>query len=63
MEEKLVIKNFGPVESLEIDDLTFTIFIGSQGSGKSTVAKVLTICRDHNWYLHILDNSNDVLTR
>ena len=62
MEEKLVIKNFGPVESLEIDVRTFTIFIGSQGSGKSTVAKVLTICRDHNWYLHILDNSNDVLT-
>lgn len=33
MEEKLVIKNFGPVESLEIDVRTFTIFIGSQGSG------------------------------
>lgn len=62
MEEKLVIKNFGPVKDLEIDVRTFTIFIGSQGSGKSTVSKVLTICRDHNWYLHILDNSGDVLT-
>ena len=61
MEEKLIIKNFGPVKDLEVDVRTFTIFIGSQGSGKSTVSKVLTICRDHNWYLHILDKSKDVM--
>lgn len=61
MEEKLVVKNFGPVKELEIDVRTFTIFIGTQGSGKSTVSKVLTICRDLNWYLHILDKSSDVL--
>ena len=32
MEEKLIIKNFGPVKDLEVDVRTFTIFIGSQGS-------------------------------
>ena len=62
MEEKLVIKSFGPVKDLEVVVRAFTIFIGTQSSGKSTIAKVLTICRDLSWYLHILDNnSQDVL--
>lgn len=61
MEEKLIIRNFGPVKDLEADIRTFTIFIGSQGSGKSTVSKVLTICRDLNWYIHILDGGPDIL--
>lgn len=61
MEEKIIIKNFGPVKDLDVTIRAFTIFIGSQGSGKSTVSKVLTICRDYNWYLQILDNNENVL--
>lgn len=61
MEEKFIIQNFGPIKDLEVDVQIFTIFIGPQGCGKSTATKVLTICRDHNWYLQILDNSQDVL--
>lgn len=46
MNEHLIIRNFGPVTSLDIDIKPFTVFIGEQGSGKSTISKVLTICRD-----------------
>lgn len=61
MEERLIIRNFGPVKDLEADIKTFTIFIGSQGSGKSTVSKVLTICRDLNWYIQILQGGAGML--
>ena len=46
MNEHLIIRNFGPITSLDIDIKPFTVFIGEQGSGKSTISKVLTICRD-----------------
>lgn len=49
MKEHLIIKNFGPVTSLDIEIKRMTLFVGNQGSGKSTVAKVLTICRDCYW--------------
>lgn len=45
MSEKLIIKNFGPIKSMELDLGKITILIGEQASGKSTVAKVLAICR------------------
>lgn len=61
MKEKLVIRHFGPVKDLDAIIRTFTVFIGTQGSGKSTVSKVLTICRDLNWYIKILDGSHDIL--
>lgn len=41
MKEKLIIKNFGPIKSVELDLGRFTVLIGDQGTGKSTVAKVL----------------------
>lgn len=61
MKERLTIRNFGPITDMDVQIRTFTIFIGSQGSGKSTVAKVLTICHDVNWYLQILDKDKDIL--
>ncbi len=45
MKEKLVIKNFGPIKSVELELGRFTILIGEQGTGKSTIAKVLAVCR------------------
>jgi predicted ATPase len=42
MKEKLVIKNFGPIRDAEIELKKVNIFIGPQGSGKSTFAKVIS---------------------
>lgn len=42
MKEKLIIKNFGPVKNVEIELKKVNIIIGPQGSGKSTIAKVIS---------------------
>lgn len=42
MKEKLIIKNFGPIKSVELELGRFNVLIGENGTGKSTVAKVLT---------------------
>ncbi|MBO5625865.1 MAG: AAA family ATPase [Prevotella sp.] len=61
--ERLVVRNFGPITNLDIEFRQLTLFIGDQGSGKSTVSKLLTICRDLRWWLQILENaeSDDVM--
>lgn len=59
--EHLIIRHFGPVKDIKVDILPLTIFIGTQGGGKSTVSKVLTICRDMNWILAMLNNKVDDL--
>ncbi|MBX9784906.1 MAG: AAA family ATPase [Chitinophagaceae bacterium] len=43
--EKLTIENFGPIKSVELELKRFNILIGEQATGKSTVAKVLAVCR------------------
>lgn len=48
--EKLVVRNFGPISNLDIVIRPLTLFIGTQGSGKSTIAKLLTICREQRWW-------------
>lgn len=47
--EKIIVKNFGPIKDIEMEIKRFTVFIGTQGSGKSTISKLLTICRDIFW--------------
>lgn len=47
--EKIIVKDFGPIKDLDIEIKRFTVFIGTQGSGKSTISKLLTICRDLLW--------------
>ena len=44
--EKLTVRNFGPISNLDIIIRPMTLFIGTQGSGKSTIAKLLTFCRE-----------------
>ena len=56
--ERLMVRNFGPITDLDIEIRPFTLFIGTQGSGKSTVSKLLTICRDIRWWLQILTEEN-----
>lgn len=45
MEEKLVVKNFGPIQEVDLDIKKILVFIGPQASGKSTIAKLLAIFR------------------
>lgn len=58
IKERLIVKNFGPITNLDIEIRPFTLFIGTQGSGKSTASKLLTICRDIRWWLQILTEDN-----
>ena len=46
MNEKLIVKNFGPIKNAELELKKVTIFIGPQGSGKSTLAKLVAICKE-----------------
>ena len=54
--ERLVIKNFGPIKSVDLQLGKMTILIGEQATGKSTIAKVLAICR---YFSYIVDCSLD----
>ena len=46
MSRKILIKNFGPVKTAEVDlDKNFQTFIGEQASGKSTIGKAVYFCR------------------
>lgn len=56
--ERLIVRNFGPITNLDIEFRMLTLFIGDQGSGKSTLSKLLTICRDFNWWLLMLENAD-----
>ncbi len=52
MKEKLIIKNFGPIKDIDLDLRKINILIGEQATGKSTVAKVLAVCR---YFSYIVD--------
>ena len=43
MKATLTIKNFGPIKEAELDLKRFNVFIGKQGEGKSTIAKLIAI--------------------
>lgn len=45
-QESLSIKNFGPIQEVKLQDIKpFTVIIGSSGTGKSTIMKVLSLFR------------------
>lgn len=46
----LKINNFGPVKDATIELKSLVVLIGGQGTGKSTIAKLLTIFQDYLWY-------------
>ncbi|MBE7659628.1 AAA family ATPase [Tenacibaculum finnmarkense] len=46
---KLLIENFGPIKKALIDIKDMLLFIGPQSSGKSTLAKLITILNDFNF--------------
>ena len=39
--QRIEIKNFGPIKELNLDIKDFTLLIGPQASGKSTIAKTI----------------------
>ncbi len=46
MSEKLIIKNFGPITYVDLNLRKVNVLIGDQGTGKSTVAKILYILKN-----------------
>lgn len=46
--EKLIVKNFGPIKEAEIDLTKYVVFIGDTSTGKSVLAKLISIFRDFN---------------
>ena len=61
--EVIEIRNFGPISNVALTIFPFTIFIGDQGSGKSTISKLLTICRDIRWRHDILEGIKESILR
>ncbi len=61
MKERLEIRNFGPVKRLDIEIKPLTLFIGTQGSGKSTISKLITICKDKKWQGEIAAGSEHLM--
>jgi len=55
LSETLTIRNFGPIKDIELDLRKFNVIIGEKATGKSTVAKVLAVCR---YFSYILPEDN-----
>lgn len=45
--EKLIVENFGPIKEAEIELNKYVVFIGDTSTGKSVLAKLITIFRDN----------------
>lgn len=44
--EKIKIRNYGPIKNATLDIKSFVVLIGPQSSGKSAIAKLISILRD-----------------
>jgi len=56
--EKLIVKNFGPIKEAEIDLTKYVVFIGDTSTGKSVLAKLISIFRE---FSNVLNNKVDNL--
>lgn len=45
MKSKLIVRNFGPINGATLNLNNVNVLIGPQASGKSTLAKLYTICK------------------
>ena len=54
--KRLIVRNVGPVKDVDINLNKINIFIGPQGSGKSTLVKIISFC---TW----LEKINDATER
>ena len=55
LKEKLIIQNFGPIKHIELDLGIVNVLIGEQATGKSTVAKLLAVCRYFSFIIDSLE--------
>jgi predicted ATPase len=56
--EKLIVKNFGPIKEAEIDLTKYVVFIGDTSTGKSVLAKLISIFREFSNVINSkIDNS------
>ncbi len=60
MKEKLIIKNFGPIKSVDLDLGKITVLIGEQATGKSTIAKVLSVCRYFSYIVNFTNKETEL---
>jgi hypothetical protein len=61
--EKLIVKNFGPIKEAEIDLTKYVVFIGDTSTGKSILAKLISIFREFSNVLNNkVDNSDFILS-
>lgn len=56
--EKLIVKNFGPIKEAEIELNKYVVFIGDTSTGKSVLAKLITIFRDNFLLLLLKENES-----
>ena len=67
MKEKICIKNFGPITDVEIEIKDINIFIGTTSSGKSTVAKLISVFKSDQlqykkeWYTGLAEERNNYI--
>jgi len=47
--DRLIVKNFGPLRDVDIELNKINLFIGENGSGKSVLAKIITIILDFTY--------------
>lgn len=59
MNERLIVKSFGPVKDLDITFKKITLFVGDQGTGKSCVAKLFS---SFKWLEKVLNQKKYKLT-
>ncbi|MFN0214893.1 MAG: AAA family ATPase [Saprospiraceae bacterium] len=62
--QKIVIKNFGPIQFAEIEIRPFTVLLGEQATGKSTVAELVQFFNSlagRDWLLKFLSKGEKVL--
>jgi energy-coupling factor transporter ATP-binding protein EcfA2 len=57
--EKLIVKNFGAICDVDIELKPLTIFIGETGTGKSTLAKLISIFRNSEFWLETSMDSSE----
>lgn len=49
---RLIVKNFGPLKDIDIEVREMVTFIGAQASGKSTLAKLISIFEDEEFKIN-----------
>ena len=59
MSETLTIKNFGPINDIRLELKKFNVVIGENATGKSTIAKVIAVCR---YFSYIAGNNPTTLS-